>query len=423
MIEPAKYQYALLLLTEKGKAYDISDFVESLSWEEPERELAARITFRAKNDKTSKGRLSALAKPGCYVYVMYAYKNKPLKEAVRGRIVEWNPSAKASEEQLRVKAYDDLYSLQESQDHVYYSAGVGTRSAITQLLKKWGIKMGTYTGPDVTHGKLLYKSEKQSAIVLKILDDAKKKGGGKGFLRGVKGKVSVMKYGGNKKIYHFAQSENLLSVSHKVSTAGMATRVKVVGEEDDEGRRPVEATVDGEMKYGIRQKLVTRGTDESLDDAKKAAREILEEDGKLDRERTIKAPDMPIIRKGDALHLKSSTGTGYFHVLGVSHDCGNMTMTMNLRKTSRPSANKAEGTDDESRRKKDGKYQEGDIVNFHGGKHYVSSDAGAKGYDAGPGKAKITIAGGSGRAHPWHLVTENWSKTHVYGWVDDGTFD
>ena len=136
MIEPAKYQYTLLLLTEKGKAYDISDFVEGLSWEEPERELAARITFRAKNDKTSKGRLSALAKPGCYVYVMYAYKNKPLKEAVRGRLVEWNPSAKASEEQLRVKAYDDLYSLQESQDHVYYSAGVRTRSAITQLLKK-----------------------------------------------------------------------------------------------------------------------------------------------------------------------------------------------------------------------------------------------------------------------------------------------
>lgn len=427
MIEPVKYRYTLILVTEKGKAYDISDFVEGLSWEEPERELAARITFRAKNDKTSKGRLSALAKPGCYVYVMYAYKNKSLKEAVRGMIAEWNPSAKASEEQLRVKAYDDLYSLQESQDHVYYSAGVGTRSAITQLLKKWGIKMGTYTGPDVTHGKLLYKSEKQSAIVLKILDEAKKKGGGKGFLRGVKGKVSVMKYGGNQTIYHFAQSENLLSVSHKVSTAGMATRVKVVGEEDDEGRRPVEATVDGEIKYGIRQKLVTRGTDETLDDAKKAAQEILDEDGKLDRQRTIKSVDIPAVRKGDMIHLKSSTGSGYFHVLGISHDCSSMTMTMDIKKAKKPSPNHAEGAggekDEDSGDKKTGDYQAGDIVNFHGGKHYVSSDAGAKGYDASPGKAKITIAGGTGRAHPWHLVTENWSKSHVYGWVDDGTFD
>lgn len=29
----------------------------------------------------------------------------------------------------------------------------------------------------------------------------------------------------------------------------------------------------------------------------------------------------------------------------------------------------------------------------------------------------------SGKAHPWHLVTENWGQTHVWGWVDEGSFD
>ena len=427
MVEPIKYKYSLLLLTEKGKTYDISDFVESLAWEEPERELAARITFYAKNDKTSKGRLSALAKPGCYVYIMYAYKNKPIKEAVRGQIVEWNPSAKASQERLRIKAYDNLYSLQESQDHVYFSAGMGTRSALTQIMGKWGLKIGTYKGPNVTHGKLAYKSEKVSSIVLEILDEAKKKGGGKGFLRSVKGKISVLRYGSNNKIYHFAQSENLLSVSHKISTAGMITRVKVVGEEDDDGRRPVEATVDGETKYGIRQKLVTRGTDETLEDAKKAAQEILDEDGKLDRQRTVKTADIPTVRKGDMIHMKSSTGSGYFYVMGISHDCDSMTMTMDLKKTKKVSANCAEGAGEDKAeskdKKKSGDYQVGDIVEFHGGKHYVSSYPGAAGYPVSAGKAKITIALESGGAHPWHLVTEDWSQSHVYGWVDDGTFD
>lgn len=425
MVEPSKYKYTLILVTEKGKNYNISNLVENLTWEEPERELATRITFTAKNDKTSKGRLSALAKPGCYVYVMYAYKNKQSKEAAKGRIVEWNPSAKASKEQLRIKAYDDLYNLQESQDHVYYSAGVSTRSAIMGLLQKWGIKTGSYKGPDVTHGKLLYKNEKISSIILKILDEAKKKGGGKGFLRCTKGKVSVLKYGENKKIYHFAQSENILSVSHKVSTVGMVTRVKVVGEEDDEGRRPVEATVDGQTKYGIRQKIVTRGTDETLDDAKKAAQEILDEDGKLDRQRTVKTADIPVIRKGDMIHMQSSTGTGYFHVLGISHDCDSMTMTMDLKKSKKPSANHAEGADEDGEKddKKSGDHQVGDIVDFHGGTHYVSSYPGAAGYPVSAGKAKITIADGAGGAHPWHLVTEDWSETHVYGWVDDGTFD
>lgn len=73
--------------------------------------------------------------------------------------------------------------------------------------------------------------------------------------------------------------------------------------------------------------------------------------------------------------------------------------------------------------KKKGKYKVGDVVNFHGGEHYVSSDArspASRGLKTG--KAKITYAN-PGSPHPWHLVTTNWSKTTVYGWVDAGTFD
>lgn len=67
-------------------------------------------------------------------------------------------------------------------------------------------------------------------------------------------------------------------------------------------------------------------------------------------------------------------------------------------------------------------YKVGDIVNFHGGTHYVSSYTGAKGYSARAGKAKITIANGSGKTHPWHLIHID-SGSNVYGWVDEGTFD
>ena len=68
-------------------------------------------------------------------------------------------------------------------------------------------------------------------------------------------------------------------------------------------------------------------------------------------------------------------------------------------------------------------YKVGDIVNFHGGTHYESSYSGSKGYRVSAGPAKITIANGAGKTHPWHLITENWSQTHVYGWVDEGSFD
>lgn len=80
-----------------------------------------------------------------------------------------------------------------------------------------------------------------------------------------------------------------------------------------------------------------------------------------------------------------------------------------------------------SKKKKSSKksYKVGDIVNFHGGIHYVSSYKGAKGYKARAGKAKITLGPnckGNGKAHPWHLIHTN-SKSNVYGWVNEGTFD
>ena len=67
-------------------------------------------------------------------------------------------------------------------------------------------------------------------------------------------------------------------------------------------------------------------------------------------------------------------------------------------------------------------YNVGDIVNFKGGTHYVSSYPDAKGYNARAGKAKITIKNGSGKAHPWHLIHVD-GGSNVYGWVDDGTFE
>lgn len=69
-------------------------------------------------------------------------------------------------------------------------------------------------------------------------------------------------------------------------------------------------------------------------------------------------------------------------------------------------------------------FKVGDVVNFHGGTHYVSSYSGAKGYPARAGKAKITLGpncAGNGKAHPWHLIHTD-GGSNVYGWVDSGTF-
>lgn len=80
-----------------------------------------------------------------------------------------------------------------------------------------------------------------------------------------------------------------------------------------------------------------------------------------------------------------STGSGYYWVTAITHDCDKMEMTMTLKKTKLKSS-----PSKKDNKKKDGDYSIGDTVNFHGGYHYVSSDA-TSGYKVSAGKADYNI--------------------------------
>lgn len=413
MIDISKIKYRLVVMTESKKQYNIKEFVEDLGWEENDGELSTRISFTAKNEKTSAGLISSLAKPGCLVGV-FATDGSIDEEVARGYVTDWKPLLSGSKDKVDITCYDELYNLEESQDLIYYSSGIGTKSAITQIFDNWQIPTEKYDGPDVTHGKLAYKTESLADVLLDILDDAKKKGGGDAFIRAAKGKVSVLQWGSNKTVYHF-EADNTKQVSHKMSTAGMITRVKVIGQEDDDGRSSVEAVVNGQTKFGIRQKIYVRGKDDSVSDAQSAAQDIINDKGQVDEEITVQSPDVPFVRKGDLVHITAGTLNDYYFVKGIRHNADSMSMTMDLKKAVAEPVVQNHQSAPKS-------YNVGDIVNFKGGTHYVSSYPGAKGYNARAGKAKITIKNGSGKAHPWHLIHVD-SGSNVYGWVDDGTFE
>lgn len=413
MIDISKIKYRLVVMTESKKQYNIKEFVEDLGWEENDGELATRISFTAKNEKTSAGLISSLAKPGCLVGV-FATDGSIDEEVARGYVTDWKPLLSGSKDKVDITCYDELYNLEESQDLIYYSSGIGTKSAITQIFDNWQIPTEKYDGPDVTHGKLAYKTESLADVLLDILDDAKKKGGGDAFIRATKGKVSVLQWGSNKTVYHF-EADNTKQVSHKMSTAGMITRVKVIGQEDDDGRSSVEAVVNGQTKFGIRQKIYVRGKDDSVSDAQSAAQDIINDKGQVDEEITVQSPDVPFVRKGDLVHITAGTLNDYYFVKGIRHNADSMSMTMDLKKAVAEPVVQNHQSAPKS-------YNVGDIVNFKGGTHYVSSYPDAKGYNARAGKAKITIKNGSGKAHPWHLIHVD-GGSNVYGWVDDGTFE
>ncbi len=413
MIDLSKIRYRVIVMDESGTQYNIKDYVQNLGWEENENEIAVRCSFIVKNDSTSKGYLSDIIKPGCLVGI-FASDGTNDEEVARGYVETWNPVEKNSADSLKCTCYDELYKLQKSQDNRYYPSGTGTKAALQGIFNDWEIPQGEYDGPNVSHGKTVCNNKYLSDIMLDLLDDAEKKGGGKCIIRALKGRVSVLKRGSNKDVYVF-RADITQSFSQSVSTADLITRVKVVGKADDDGRRSVEATLNGSTEYGIRQRIYTRGSDETLDAAKTAAQEILNGEGCVEWKMTVQSPDVPFIRKGDLVYIMSGSVSDYYYVLSIQHSADIYSMTMELEKAQQEPA----GNEEKEEKKE---YNVGDIVNFHGGTHYVSSYPGSKGYNARAGMAKITIKDGSGKAHPWHLIHTD-SGSNVYGWVDDGTFD
>lgn len=415
MIDLAKVSYRLVAITESGRQYDIRDYVTNLGWEENENEIAVRISFSARNDRTSKGRISSLVKPGCLVGI-FARTGKKEREVARGYVTDWNSQLRNKSNDLKCTCYDILYSLQKSQDNKYFASGTGTKAIMTAIFEEWKVPCKKYSGPDVAHGKLKYNNSYLSDILLDVLDDAHKKGAGRYVVRSDKGYVDVVERGNNEAIYVF-KTNNTDSVSTHISTAELVTRVKVIGKADDEGKSSVEATLNGKTEYGIRQRIYTRGSDESLEDAQSSAQEILDEDGEIKREITLQAPDVPYIRKGDLVYIIAGLKDAYYYVKGIRHDCESSSMTMEVAYAGNAKKKKKKKTDS-----KEKDYNVGDIVNFKGGIHYVSSYPGSRGYAARAGRARITKKNGSGKAHPWHLIHAD-SGSDVHGWVDDGAFE
>ncbi|MGI5892706.1 MAG: XkdQ/YqbQ family protein [Bacillota bacterium] len=329
-IDIRKLKYKLILVTATGKQLDITQAAESLGWEEGDAELAMRIGFTLHNIKYGGSQLSSLAQPGCIVAIIADWGTSS-EEVARGSIQEWEPGHLGSASTtFDVIAYDELFNLQQSQDNRYYSAGTGTKAAITGIFNDWGVPIEKYDGPDVAHAKTPFKNEYLSNILLKLLDDASKKGAAKCIIRASKGKVSVLPKGSNETIYHFDEDTNATLTRDKISTVDLVTRVKVVGKEDNEGRQPVEAVVDGLTQHGIRQRIQNRAEDDSLDTAKSTAQQLLNEYGKPVRIIVLEGPDVPVIRKGDKIHVKAGTLNGYYVTKSVRHDAATRSMSMEL---------------------------------------------------------------------------------------------
>lgn len=423
MIDLSKLAYKVYLLRENGEYLSITDITESGSWDESEGELAMRFSLTLANRNFNGKKISSLAKPNCWIVIQAEIDGKP-EEVARGKITEWSPTISESTETLTLGGYDILYDLEKSQDNRYVSEGVGTKSVIITIFDDWGIPVDRYEGPNNANAKTTFKNEHLSDIILELLDTAHKHGERECIVRAEQNKVSIIPKGSNGTVYHFEQSKNIQTVKYGLNAGDVVTVVKVVATEDDDDRQKVEAIIEGNTEYGKRQEIYVRDKDDTLQQATDAAKEILNEKGKPSESFSLKAPDVPFIRKGDKIYVTTSVYTGYALVTSISHSLGR-TMSLSIEKYE-PVPEPTEEEEQVSTPAVRTDIKKGDIVNFNGGYHYYTSmDDNPRGGMRTAGKAYVEAINLNGK-HQYALIGGVWKpdvggSSDVYGWVDANT--
>ncbi len=328
MINIAKIKYELVAVLSNGAKVYPQIATSDVVTEDNEEELAVRLEADFHNVKTSDGkRLHQQLALGGRLY-LYSDWGAGKKEVFRGTIFNWHYKSDPLDN-LLITAYDPLFYL-KSKDDRYYKANITAKAIIVDIAKAWGIPLGTVQGPNVALAKQIFRGDALKDMITKVLEQSKKRGGGKWIARSQQGKFDIVMPGQNSPVYHFGADSNVSLVNDQQDIENLVTRVKVIGAEDKEGRAPVRATKDGQTEFGILQDLVYERQYDNLSAAKKAADEILDEYGKPRKKRRIMAPDLPFLRKGDMVHITAGTLNGYYIVSSVRRKLKDKTMTLEV---------------------------------------------------------------------------------------------
>jgi len=330
MIDVSTIEYEVELTTEDGTHYLLNDALLNLQWEEQTDELAQRATITVANLQIGDSYLMSLAKINCILQISARWNDGGWQLVFSGAIWEWQYQ-NSTQKELTLTAYDRLICLQQSKDFRYYSAGMTTQAIIGDICGDWGIPISYKWEKSLTHEKKAFSGLAISDMVIELLEEVRQKTGEKyiAYFRG--GELQIVGYGANGTVYRF-DSTNTVSTTNKLTINDLVTRVKIIGRQENDGRAPVEDTVDGDIQYGVLQEIICRDTSKTLEATRAEAESLIEHRGKPGETTQINAPDLPFLRRGDKVEVEAGNLIGFFFVEGVSHNGTTRQMTLTVTK-------------------------------------------------------------------------------------------
>ena len=402
-----------LIIIKGEQGYDVSQLVETIVWKGRKGSSSRTLDVTLIDDDGYKHARSGIDVEQGH-QCMFCYNGK---ELFRGIIMSQTQS---SAKHLKFRAYDNGIYLANNKDTFCYENKTAS-DVFRDCCTRFGLPIGevakcTYKIPELTKSKTTAYDAIADALSLDF--DAT---GIRHYVSSDKGKISLLTRRENILQWVIEVGQNITTYSYTRSIEDIKTRVKMVSKEGTTIAEKSKA--DLEKKLGVFQEVDT--PEESLTTAQinDLINSILDEKSTPERSLTLGAVGIPEVISGIGVFIiiPELDLSRTFYVDEDTHTFEDNKHTMSLKLNYANDLAKEEKASEEATEAKKN-YKVGDIVYFKGGSHYVSSTA-SKAASTGlsAGEAKITYTN-PGSAHPWCLVTEDWSVTHVWGWVDDGTF-
>ena len=400
-----------LIIVRGEQGYDISELVESVKWKGRKGSSSRTLSVTMIDDDGYKHARSEInVEQG--VQCLFSYNDT---ELFRGIIMTQTQS---NAKKMTFTAYDNGIYLANNKDTLTYENKTASE-VFRDCCTRFGLPMGevascSYRIPELTKSKTTAFDAIADALSLDF--DAT---GIRHYVSSEKGKLSLLTRRENIMQWVIEVGQNLSTYSYTRSIEDIKTRVKMVSKEGTTIAEKSNSSL--EAKIGVFQEI--EQPDESLTTAQinDLISSILDEKSTPQRTLSVEAVGIPDVISGIGVYIiiPELELSRTFYVDEDTHTFQDNMHTMSLKLNYANDLSKPEKNSGAVATAKE--YKVGDVVQFKGGYHYVSSVASnPTGSKCAAGPAKITLQA-KGAKHPWHLIHTD-SSTRVYGWVDEGTF-
>ena len=392
-----------LILVKEENYYDITQLVEQIQWKGASCRTLSATLIDDDGYQHARSQIDVEQGNQCLFY----YDGV---ELFRGIIMTQTQN---NSKKMTFTAYDNRIYLANNKDTFVYENKTASE-IFRDCCTRFQIPIGevaecTYKIPELTKSKTTAFDTIADALSLDF--DAT---GIRHYITSEKGKLSLTTRRENILQWVLEVGKNISNYSYSKSIENIKTRVKIVSKE---GTTIAEkSNPELEKKIGIFQEI--EKPEESLTTAqiKDTVNSILNEKSTPERTLTLETIGIAEVISGIGVYVivPELELSRTFYV-----DDDTQTFQDNLHKISLK-LNYANDVEKEQE-KEENEYQIGNIVQFQGGYHYVSSNAAKPvGAKCVAGSAKITLIA-KGAKHPYHLIHTD-SSTRVYGWVDKDSF-